>query len=540
MRELLISVANSLQWALTMGNRVTSKDMQDCIQQYDCSTPLVGLVGVALLLFCVTVGFFFSVDYYATKRNDGMGDIVRSLRRRRIYEDKFVRDTDTGEVMTMEEVAWIRANKPNDSVPKIAKVRDLADIMCDPVLPFIPKAVHPNMISITCHVVCWLVFAGACRIAHLSEEGQYLERAQIFVWLGIGNFMCMMLDCLDGMHARRTNQCSKLGEVMDHWLDAIAVPLASGGILQTVGIFEWNVDQPWYMNGRFLGGVALITTALLYNGQLVLYHYTGKFVENAGVEAQAIVSALYWALAAMQLMPEAYYPYIPYVGVVLTCITIMAQLQICAFYMKHFLTLESDDASGNKWARNADCRRCFQEHGYMWLSCSTLVLLLYSDAMSPLSFCLSLVAFSFRINGSYVLYSVVKKIFNGYDTLLVEWCVVIMWANFAMEPIPASKFYSKIVFMESNITLQQVLPIMMCAHIVVRNLHDLHTNFNKLRNKQKMDYSPTYNPRATGSKSIPEPLVLEGRSQASGNSSARATTVPVSPGPTTRSRARME
>ncbi len=57
-----------------------------------------------------------------------------------------------------------------------------------------------------------------------------MPRALALIGAGVGMLLSMIGDSLDGMHARRTDQCSKLGEMMDHWLDAIIVPLTTLGI----------------------------------------------------------------------------------------------------------------------------------------------------------------------------------------------------------------------------------------------------------------------------------------------------------------------
>ncbi len=55
--------------------------------------------------------------------------------------------------------------------------------------------------------VCnWILFG-------LSVTAQNFDRdthVRMLVAAGVVNFLCMMLDCLDGMHARNTNQTSKV------------------------------------------------------------------------------------------------------------------------------------------------------------------------------------------------------------------------------------------------------------------------------------------------------------------------------------------
>ncbi len=101
------------------------------------------------------------------------------------------------------------------------------------------------------------------------------------------NFICMMLDCFDGMHARATKQTSKLGEVLDHWLDAFHVPLVGAGVCYALNVPDWALASIHVAN------------AALYCSQLVVYHYTRIFHPTAGTEAQITASVLYLVAALL-------------------------------------------------------------------------------------------------------------------------------------------------------------------------------------------------------------------------------------------------
>ena len=64
----------------------------------------------------------------------------------------------------------------------------------------------------------------------LSPHVAPLTRVPLLLAAGAMMFASMVLDCWDGMQARRTGRTSKLGELLDHWLDAIHVPLVSAGM----------------------------------------------------------------------------------------------------------------------------------------------------------------------------------------------------------------------------------------------------------------------------------------------------------------------
>ena len=138
----------------------------------------------------------------------------------------------------------------------------LIKTLCEPLLPYIPASVHPNSITLVTHGINWATAILALASPHLPP----LQQAMALIGAGIGMFLSMIGDCLDGLHARRTNQCSKLGELLDHWLDAMVVPLA------TIGMSAALQMAPWAMV------TVNVTVAMIYNAQLVLYHHSGRFI----------------------------------------------------------------------------------------------------------------------------------------------------------------------------------------------------------------------------------------------------------------------
>ncbi len=84
-----------------------------------------------------------------------------------------------------------------------------------PTLPVIPRALHPNFITHTGHVINML--GAALLLASGAKSGwPFLVTAlalQLYNWC----------DNADGGHARRTDQCSPLGELLDHGLDMLNI-----------------------------------------------------------------------------------------------------------------------------------------------------------------------------------------------------------------------------------------------------------------------------------------------------------------------------
>ncbi len=85
----------------------------------------------------------------------------------------------------------------------------------EPVLAHIPATVSPNLITHLGHVLC---FAGAAvLLLEWPTRGWPFAVSAALVWAYV------FCDNADGAHARRTNQCSALGEFLDHGLDLLNV-----------------------------------------------------------------------------------------------------------------------------------------------------------------------------------------------------------------------------------------------------------------------------------------------------------------------------
>ena len=96
-------------------------------------------------------------------------------------------------------------------------------------------------------------------------------------------FSSMLLDCLDGMQARRTGQSSLLGELLDHSFDAAHTCIFACVML--------TVLQPDFYTACF----SLVCTGMVYNAQLVLYRCRGRMINppTNGPEAQlALIAAI--------------------------------------------------------------------------------------------------------------------------------------------------------------------------------------------------------------------------------------------------------
>lgn len=85
--------------------------------------------------------------------------------------------------------------------------------LVEPSLPFIPASIHPNSITHSGHLLCFLAVAVLywARPTHGVVFLLSMALLQVYLWC----------DNADGAHARRTKQSSVLGEFLDHGLDLL-------------------------------------------------------------------------------------------------------------------------------------------------------------------------------------------------------------------------------------------------------------------------------------------------------------------------------
>ena len=87
----------------------------------------------------------------------------------------------------------------------------------EPLVAMLPRRLSPNTITLTGHAVVWIAMGWLLTAARIG--------APLLIFLAVAHVLYAIADCVDGMFARATQQASRLGEMLDHWLDAITVPL---------------------------------------------------------------------------------------------------------------------------------------------------------------------------------------------------------------------------------------------------------------------------------------------------------------------------
>ena len=310
--------------------------------------------------------------------------------------------------------------------------------LCEPLLARIPASVHPNTISVVTHVIAWMTAVLAVSSVHMPPP----QRSIALVLAGFGMLMSMIGDSLDGMHARRTNQCSKLGEMMDHWLDAIIVPLTTIGITLALEMPMWAI------------AIVNITGAMVYHGQLVLYHHTGKFIHPepaTGMEAQLGLSVGYVGLAGLFYFVPRGQPWLDMAIAALAVFGIYVELRCNWFYYVRL---------GKLMRYHAVFVGLTGGFGALYLM----------HAIDLYAFVLALVCTSFRISGTYVLSTIVHRRFNGNDLGVVGFLVALFAAHVALPGAALGPF-----------ALQAALAYSACAYMVARNMIDFSRHYRELK-----------------------------------------------------------
>jgi phosphatidylglycerophosphate synthase len=314
--------------------------------------------------------------------------------------------------------------------------------VCQPVLEWLPESIHPNTISIVNHLVCWFTLAASIASTYLPPN----ERFIALVGAGIGVFVSLLADCLDGMQARRTNRCSKVGELLDHWLDAINVPILFVGITVALRL------EPWML------ATVHITGAMIYNAQLVFYHNSGRFVgpPTSGTDGAFGTSFGFIVLAFIYHFFDrhTFWLNMAITGTAALCIYVNTKLNVF-FYVR--------------------LKKLIVYHLPFVAFCLGFGALYLFGIIGMVSFVLAIIFVSFRVSGTYVLYTIIGKRFNGADWNIALWIAAIALGHAALDPIPFGQH-----------TLQYYLPAMAYAYMVTRNLIDFVRYFPLLRSKSEL------------------------------------------------------
>jgi phosphatidylglycerophosphate synthase len=255
--------------------------------------------------------------------------------------------------------------------------------VCYPIQRRLPESVSPNLISLFNLFFTWIAFGLAAGAPYLTPlEGMFARiAAGFFIW------GYMVTDNLDGIHARATGQTSRLGEFMDHGLDASNIPLVAATLVITIGL------EPITL----VFGIGILS--LVFVSQLAQQNLTGRFEGNAGPDALVLVGASMCAIAVLLA-------FVPREAVWLD------------YLFNSFVTFCIAVAGGYVILYMRQCPQMLpQLAGFIGLSV-LLGVLRWAEVLSDVGVSLLLVAVCFRTGASFVLSTMLDRKYSGFDPLV--------------------------------------------------------------------------------------------------------------------------
>jgi phosphatidylglycerophosphate synthase len=327
--------------------------------------------------------------------------------------------------------------------------------ICQPALRLVPLSVPPNAITLFNAGVVWTSFLLAAVATELQPGAALIFR----VIAGFGVFAAMVLDCLDGMQARRTNRCSRVGEFLDHWLDALTMPLTAGALILTLELDVWSTTA------------AIVTTGMVFNAQLVLQHHTGRFVgpPTAGLDAQLMLSVSFVALAVVLYFVPRDTAWLTLGLTAFAWAAAVGGVRNCLFFYRLL------------------GRQALDHFKYVAL-CLAFGALYWLGLMSDTAYVILVAFVGFRISGSTVLATLTGQRYHGWDWTAAGWVAVIAAVGALLDDPVALYGYH----------VQDYLPYLACLHLGAANLVDLTRQYAILR-----DGAATLSPRSPRSHHAP-------------------------------------
>jgi phosphatidylglycerophosphate synthase len=259
----------------------------------------------------------------------------------------------------------------------------LTDSLFPVILHYVPFSVHPNVITFLNSFSCLCLFALSLFARSLEDSAPLLCLfVRLFTVFLV--FLSLLLDCLDGMQARRTNQCSTYGEYLDHSLDSLHCVILSAVLLMIMEPDDYTLI------------ISLLGSSAIYHGQAVLYRYSERMIDPPvnGMEAQTLLAI---SLGAFSL----WFFYIPrtsaasyWLVLIFSIVGNIGQFQNTAFFFRLLFSLDFFDFSL--------CSILFSHVRTLFVLIAYCVIFLVFSFDRALFFLLFL-CLSYRINGRYVL-----------------------------------------------------------------------------------------------------------------------------------------
>jgi phosphatidylglycerophosphate synthase len=248
----------------------------------------------------------------------------------------------------------------------------------EPLLRLVPAWVSPNAITAVNHAMC-MATVWLAAWSFEAEADRPALALLVRVVCAVLAFANMCGDCLDGMQARKTGQSSKLGELLDHALDAGNIPMLGGSISLAMH------GDPYSFC------VGTVAACVLYNAQLVVYRYERVMIVPpvSGPIAQLGVSVAHVGTGAVLFVLGRAHPALWYLYLAFTVGQMLGNAQnILVFWRQLLFAYES-----SLLLPNLVFVLFFVPHS----------LLLVAGRVSGIGFVFAVTAISIRLSGRFLL-----------------------------------------------------------------------------------------------------------------------------------------
>ncbi len=129
-----------------------------------------------------------------------------------------------------------------------------------PVVRALPLRLTPNQVTVFGNVLIWLAVAVTLATRPAGPA--------VLAVLAAAYALYVLTDCVDGLFARHTQRTSRLGELLDHGLDSLSLPLV-------VLSFTFAMNQPAWLVLAGTAAVSFINFVTLTHGFRVGYVHLG-------------------------------------------------------------------------------------------------------------------------------------------------------------------------------------------------------------------------------------------------------------------------
>lgn len=323
-----------------------------------------------------------------------------------------------------------------DDAAKPAFDRVFEARVCKPLADRTPTAIHPNAISLFNHGVMWCA-------ALLAGSSAFLEGIPSLLAIAaaaMGLVASAILDNIDGMHARATGRCSKMGELLDHALDAPNTALNAAAVVLILQLDSW------------VAFASVVMAPTIYNAQVVLDHHRGKWVAppTSGPASQiaCMVAMIGWGVAF--LLVDRQQPTLALLVDIFAWVAVVFQVKLQLFYV---IRLGRDAL-----------------HHLKFVAQSWAVGALYLTGIIDLhAMIVVLACLSYRIIGTYVMRTIlVQERYHGIDLATIGWLGAMLGLHF-LDPVPVGP-----------VSLQALAPYLCALHLIASNVLDTRRNYDRL------------------------------------------------------------